>query len=109
MTNKTKYFHRDFRNATEWKEVPLDKDHWWFVQVDATIHTAFSRYGLHEPSAVYVDDYETFSNIYIVRNNLKNPMEVTDWLFKFSSLKNELNLAAEANSDEYLTYKFIIL
>ena len=81
----------------------------WFVQVDATIRTAFSHYGLKDPVAVYVDDYDTFSNIYVFRNSLDKENEYINYMNKYNLLKDELDIEAKANSDEFITYKFIIL
>ena len=105
-----KYYHRNNTTIpTKWKEVPMDKDHMWFIQLNGTIECAFSKYGIKSPVSVWIDDHDTFSNIYVVRNEIENEVQATGWFIKRISIHEELDFAAQANSDDFVTYKFFLV
>ena len=55
---KTRYFNRTIKNGevSDWQEIKLNKGNWWYVQLNASITTAFYKYGIPDPPAVYVQD-----------------------------------------------------
>ena len=56
----TKYYHRTTKPLNEepepWVEIPLNRDNWWYVQLDGSIRTAFFQHGLPDPEMVIVED-----------------------------------------------------
>ena len=110
-TNMTKYYHRTAKPLNQeqepWVEIPLNRDNWWYVQLDGSIRTAFFRYGLPDPEMVIVEDsipregVVPVVNIMVVRPPLRTLDGFNLWREKKLYVESELKRQADANSDDY--------
>ena len=110
--NKTKYFRRevDYREKTEeFVEIPLNRDNWWYVQLDATIRTAFNKYKLKLPKYVIIREYSDLSLITIVRENIDSEEEMKRWYFNKVFVQDELKNQTDANSTDEIRYSINII
>ncbi len=108
--NETKYYWTSCGKNT--KEIPLNRENWWFVQLDATIRCTFGKYDLPMPKAVLFDRAHEGTNsvpITVVRENLDGVKDVSEWFWKWFFVKDELDIQARANSTDDVTYKFHII
>lgn len=105
-----RYFYRQAKPRYEkqdpWKEIKLNRNNWWYVQLNATITTIFAHYKIQDPDQVYVEDAVDWgketpqTNIYVVRAPITTPDEFNLWMDKYVYIKDELEIQARANSDE---------
>lgn len=104
-SKQTKFFKQVFNGKTlqfELVEIPLGRDTWWYVQVDASIRYAFAKYKLPLPKYVIVEDIKHQIIFKIFRENIKNPKELQHYNDKYLCVFDELKTQAECNSsDEY--------
>jgi len=91
----------------------LNLNNWWYVQLNASIITAFGKYKMDYPQCVFV---ETFgyttgptTQITIVRNNFKNDRDAKKWYDNLIFVQSALNLQAEANSTDDMKFKFVLI
>lgn len=109
---KTKFYFRVFSHDIKefvLKELPLNKDNWFYVEMDASIRTAFMKYGFSLPKYVIIEELSDFTNITIVRNDITNEKELSEWFGKHIFVQDELNIQARCNSTEDIEYKFNII
>lgn len=118
LSKQTKYFKQYFSSKTlefELEEIPLGRDTWWYVQVDATIRTTFLKYNLPLPKYVIVENLTHYITFKIFREAIKNENELQEWNKKWIYVYDELKHQAECNSndmedDEYwIKYEFKLL
>lgn len=115
---QTKYFKQFFNKETsefDLKEIPLGRDTWWYIQVDASIRYAFSKYNIPIPKYVVVEELSHYITFKIFRENIKNQKELREWNKKWIYVFDELKHQAECNSNlekenEYwVKYEFKLL
>ena len=115
-----KYYTRKAKLKTEpqdvWTAVPLNRDNWWFVQLNGTIETAFYHYGISNPPAVYVEEVQYYEedvpevHIYVVRPPLEIPEDVEQWNEYGFCVKSELEMQANCNSvEDVIKYKIEVI
>ena len=110
---QTKYYKNLYNSKLgkfELIEIPLNKDNWWYVQLDASIRFAFMKYIGLIPEIVVIEQSTHYTNIKIIRPNFNNLEEVNIWLQKRLYIVDELNNQAKCNSidegDNLMIYKF---
>lgn len=117
-SKQTKYFKDVFNKKTlklELEEIPLGKDTWWYVQVDASVRYAFVKYKVPLPKYVVVEERTHYITFKIYRENIKNIKELQLYNEKYICILDELKHQADCNSsnedeDEYwVKYEFKIL
>jgi len=110
---QTKYYKYIFNSKVmdfELIEIPLNKENWWYVQLDASIRFAFIKYVGLLPETVIIEPLSHYTTIKIIRPNFNNLEEVKTWLQKKIMVLDELNQQAKSNSDEdSIIYNFEIL
>lgn len=102
-SKQTKYFKQIFNKDTfqyELEEIPLGRETWWYVQVDASIRYAFAKYKLPIPKYVVVEDEGHYITFKIYRENIKNPKELKSYNEKCIYVLDELKFQAECNSSD---------
>jgi len=103
LSKQTKYFWKEYNKDTmefELKEIPFNKDTWFYVQVDATIRTAFLKYDFPIPPYVIVEKLTHYMTFYIIRDKIKNEKELLKWQEKWVCIKSDLDIQAKCNSTE---------
>ena len=117
LNGQTKYFWKEIDKKTmkfKLTEIPLNKENWFYVQVDASIRTSFYKYNFQIPSFVIVTKLSHYMLFEIVRDKI-NKKELLDWSEKYNFLCEELKHQAQCNSsDEYecndwIKYEFKII
>jgi len=118
LSKQTKYFWKEYNKDTmefELKEIPFNKDTWFYVQVDATIRTAFLKYNFPIPPYVIVEKLTHYMTFYIIRDKIKNEKELLKWQEKYVCIKSDLDIQAKCNSTEieddedWIIYSFEII
>lgn len=121
LSKQTKYFKQFFNRETlkfELKEIPLGRDTWFYVQVDATIRTTFLKYDLPLPKYVIVEELSTETIFKIFRDTIKTPKELQEWNQKWIYVFDDLKHQAECNSsgpwedennETYMKFEFKLL
>ena len=103
------YFKKGPDTKYELKNVPLDKENMWFAQLDGSIRYAFMKYAIPLPKYVIVYFYTAYTEINIIRDYVSNISEAEKWLLHRTFVLDELQLQAEANSNEENAYTIKIL
>lgn len=115
---QTKYYKHIYNSKLgnfELIEIPLNKENWWYVQLDASIRFAFMKYIRLIPAIVIIEDNTHYTTIKIIRNNFNNLEEVNTWLQNRIFILDELNNQAKFNStdkedtENWINYKFEII
>lgn len=90
---------------------PLNRKNWWYVQLNASIITAFGKYRMDYPKCVFVDvfTFMKLTQITIVRNNIKNDGDAKKWYYASLLVENALKVQAEANSTDEMKYEFRVI
>lgn len=118
LSKQTKYFWKEYNKDTmefELKEIPFNKDTWFYAQVDATIRTAFLKYDFPIPPYVIVEKLTHYMTFYIIRDKIKNEKELLKWQEKYVCIKSDLDIQAKCNSTEieddedWIIYNFEII
>ena len=119
LSKQTKYFKQVFNSKThkfELEHVPLGRNTWWYVQLDATIRTTFLKYGFPLPKYVVFDELTHHTIINVFRSTIKNEKELLQWKEKYIYVLDELKHQAEFNSidsedDEtnFIRYEFKLI
>lgn len=121
LSKQTKYYKKIYnkdKKDFELIEVPLNPDNWWYVQIDASIRTAFLTYNCYIPKYVVIEQYTVRFDtecivINIFRENLKSEKDLLEWNQKWIYIKSDLDRQAQANTDEFgdtpVVYKFKLL
>ena len=115
MTKHTKYFHKVWNleeKKFEYNEIPLNRDNWFYVQMDASVRTAFLKYDCPIPKYAIIEELHNNTMVHLFRDDIKTEFELTNWEDKWLYIQSELDIQAEANSnhdDNWTSYKFKIL
>ena len=105
---ETRYYKSDV-------QIPLNKDNWFYVMLDASIRTVFLKYGMNLPKYVIVDEHGENITFTIFRCDLKEYECAKKWKEMKVYILDDLRIQAESNSfDDYdgvngITYKFEII
>ena len=115
---QTKYYKNLYNSKLgnfELIEIPLNKDNWWYVQLDASIRFAFMKYIGLIPETVIIEQSSHYTTIKIIRPNFNNLEEVNIWLQNRIFILDELNQQAKCNStdnednEDWVIYNFEII
>ena len=118
LSKQTKYFWKEYNKDKmefELKEIPFNKDIWFYAQVDATIRTVFFKYDFPIPPYVIVEKLTHYMTFYIIRDKIKNEKELLKWQEKWVCIKSDLDIQAKCNSTEieddenWIIYNFEII
>ena len=104
LSKQTKYFWKEYNKDKmefELVEIPFNKENWFYVQIDATIRTAFLKHNFPLPPYVIVEKLTNYMAFYIVRDKINNEKELLNWCEKWIFIKNDLDIQAKANSNEF--------
>lgn len=103
LSKQTKYFKQVFNKKTlkfDLEEIPLGRDTWWYVQIDASIRYAFLKHNLQIPKYIVVEDVIHYITFKIYRENIKNINELKEYNEKLKYVLDELKFQAECNSSD---------
>lgn len=103
LSKQTKYFWKEYnKDKMEFEliEIPFNKENWFYVQIDATIRTAFLKYNFSLPKYVIVEKVTHYMTFFIVRDKIKNKKELLRWHEKYLWIKSDLELQAKCNSTD---------
>lgn len=112
---QTKYYKNIYNSNLgnfELIEISLNKDNWWYVQLDASIRFAFMKYIGLIPETVIIEPSSHYTTIKIIRPNFNNLEEVNIWLQNRIFILDELNQQAKCNStdnEDWVIYNFEII
>jgi hypothetical protein len=115
MINQTKYFRKVWNSEDkkfEYTEIPFNRDNWFYVQMDASVRTAFLKYNCHVPKYGIIEELPNNTMIYLFRDDIKTEIGLVNWEEKWRYVQSELDIQAEVNSnhdDNLTSYKFKIL
>ena len=101
MAAQTKYFTKEYnteKGEFELIEIPLNRDNWFYVQLDSTVRTSFFKYGFPYPKYAIIEKHTHYMIIKLFREDIKDEKEVKDWELRHSFVESELDLAAKFNS-----------
>ena len=101
MATQTKYFAKEYnteKGEFELIEIPLNRDNWFYVQLDSTVRTSFFKYGFPYPKYAIIEKHTHYMIIKLFREGIKDEKEVKDWELRHSFVESELDLAAKFNS-----------
>lgn len=119
LNKRTKYFKNVFNhNKKEFEliEIPLNKDNWFFVQLDGSVRYAFLKYHCPLPKYIIIEDlsHEMIINIY--RENITNIKDLLWYKEYWFCILDELNQQAKCNSIDnedddtnYVRYEFKLM
>lgn len=103
LSKQTKYFWKEYnKDKMEFEliEIPFNKENWFYVQIDATIRTAFLKYDFPLPSYVIVEKLTHYMTFYIVRDKINDKKELLYWQEKCLCIKSDLDIQAKCNSTD---------
>ena len=118
LSKQTKYFRKIYNKELmefELEEIPLNRNNWYYVQLDATIRTTFLKYNCPLPKYGIIEELAHYTNITLFRDNIKNKKDLMNWFEKSLYIKSDLDIQAKCNStdieddENWLTYEFKIL
>ena len=118
LSEQTKYYKYFFNQDTkefEMTEIPLNRDNWGYVQLDASIRTAFLKFNTKFPKYVVLTEGGHYTWIDVYRADIENAEELFAWQKNKVLINSELNQQAEANStymedtENWIIYKFKVL
>ena len=119
LSKQTKYYRNIYNSEKrnfELEEIPLNKENWFYVQLDGSIRYAFLKYHCSLPKYVIIEDLSHEITINIFRETIKNDKELLHWKEKWLYIYDELDHQAKCNSidnedDEvnYIRYVFKFL
>lgn len=103
LSMQTKYFWKEYnKDKMEFEliEIPFNKENWFYVQIDATIRTAFLKYNFPLPPYVIVEKLTHYMTFYIVRDKINDKKELLYWQEKCLCIKSDLDIQAKCNSTD---------
>lgn len=103
LSMQTKYFWKEYNKDKmefELVEIPFNKENWFYVQIDATIRTAFLKYNFPLPPYVIVEKLTHYMTFYIVRDKINDKKELLYWQEKCLCIKSDLDIQAKCNSTD---------
>lgn len=119
LGQQTKYYKKYFDQEKKdfvYEEILLNKENWWYVQVDASIRFVFLKYNFKLPRQVVITFTSHYTYINIFRAPLNTVSQLKKWDEKYLWVLDELNHQAKCNSidkeddnENYLTYEFKLL
>lgn len=118
LSKQTKYFKRIYNHELlkfELEEIPLNRDNWYYVQLDATIRTAFLKYNCPLPKYGIIEELAHYTIITLFRDNIKNKKDLINWFEKSLYIKSDLDIQAKCNSNDieenenWIKYEFKII
>lgn len=118
LSKQTKYFRKIYNKELmefELEEIPLNRNNWYYVQLDATIRTTFLKYNCTLPKYGIIEELAHYTTITLFRDNIKNKKDLMNWFEKSLYIKSDLDIQAKCNStdieddENWLTYEFKIL
>ena len=119
LNKQTKYFKNVFNHKTlkfELVEIPLNKENWFYVQLDGSVRYAFLKYHCPLPKYIIIEDLSHEMTINIFRETIKNVKDLLWWKEYWLCILEELNHQAKLNSVDkedddinYIKYKFKLL
>ena len=118
LSKQTKYFRKIYNKELmefELEEIPLNRNNWYYVQLDATIRTTFLKYNCPLPKYGIIEELAHYTTITLFRDNIKNKKDLINWFEKSLYIKSDLDIQAKCNStdieddENWLTYEFKIL
>lgn len=90
----------------EYEDIPLNLENMWFVQLNASICSAFLKFGFQEPSDVFINAKGSTTKIIIVRSPIEDSVK---WYNDRYFIMEELNIQADANKTDDMRYVFKII
>lgn len=90
----------------KYEDIPLNRENMWFVQLDASIRSAFLKFGFQEPSDVFINAKDSTTKITIVRSAMEDSVK---WYNDRHLIMEELNIQADANKTDKMRYVFKII
>lgn len=119
LNKQTKYFKNVFnhdKKKFELVEIPLNKDNWFFVQLDGSIRYTFLKYHCPLPKYVIIEDRSHEMTINIFRENITNIKDLLWYKEYWLCILDELNQQAKCNSIDkedddtnYIRYEFKLM
>ena len=118
LSKQTKYYRRIYNrdlSKFELEEIPLNRDNWYYVQLDATVRTTFLTYDCPLPKYGIIEELTHCIVINLFRDDIKNEDDLKKWFEKSICIQSDLDLQAKCNStsiediDDWIEYKFNIL
>ena len=103
MAAQTKYFRKEYNSEKgefELIEIPLNRDNWFYVQLDTTVRTSFFKYGFLYPKYAIIEKHANYMLIELFRQDIKDEKELKHWEIMNFYLKSELELQAKCNSTD---------
>lgn len=103
MAVQTKYFRKEYNSEKgnfELIEIPLNIDNWGYVQLDATVRTAFLKFGFPYPKYAIIENFSHFMRINLFREAINNENELSDWDMRRGFVESELDIQAKINSTD---------
>lgn len=116
--NQTKYYKKYFdenKHDFVYEEIPLNKNNWWYVQVDASIRYAFLKHHIKLPRQVVIQFCSHYTYINIFRAPLNTISQIKKWEEKYLWVLDELEKQAKCNSidnedsENWVKYEFKFL
>ena len=119
LRKQTKYYLNKFNHKKlkfELIDIPLNKENWFYVQLDGSIRYAFLKYHCPLPKYIIIEDLSHEIVINIFRENIKNAKDLLWWKEYWFCILDELNQQAKLNSvnkedddTNYVRYVFKLL
>lgn len=103
LSKQTKYYKKTFNQNTqkfELTEIPLNRNNWWYVQLDGTIRYAFLKNKCPLPKYVILEELPNHTHINVFRSPIKNEKELLEWNEKYFYVYSELKFQGDCNSTE---------
>jgi len=118
LSKQTKYFRRIYNHELlkfELEEIPLNRDNWYYVQLDASVRTAFLKYNCPLPKYGIIEELTHYTIINLVRDNVKSEKDLLHWYKNRSNIQSDLDIQAKCNSNDieenenWIKYEFKII
>lgn len=103
MSKQTKYFAKEYnteKGEFELIEIPLNRDNWFYVQLDGTVRTSFFKYGFPYPKYGIIEKHRHYMILELFREDIKDEKELKDWELRHLFLECELDLLAKCHSSD---------
>ncbi len=103
MATQTKYFKNEYNSEKgefELIEIPLNRDNWFYVQLDSTVRTSFFKYGFPYPKYGIIENHSPFMIVKLFREGIKDEKELMHWYAEHLFVESELELQAKCNSND---------
>lgn len=100
LSIQTKYYEWQWNTNDKPKEIILDKENWYLVQIDASIRYIFHKYNLTIPKYALVKTINDKHIIEIARPNIFNIKDFITFENALIDVNNELKQALIVNEVE---------